>query len=314
VAGNSRGELTDCSFRGTPAEADHHAGEITREHLVKEIALGLDHHLVDALLVVLEDSEVRAQRCQLQGSLGHGLLVRGATGEFDELTIAGSVYYGLLLEDGADPVLRDCRLQDTGENGVVALGNAAGTLIGCEITGSSTYATDEDGWAQVFLAGGARTALVDTDVRDGHAAGVVVTGATTAPRLDDCRIDGNAGTGLLVSAGARPHLSNCRVADNGGPGLALLTGAAGIYDRCTVTDNGGHGVRIGPGASPALHACTVARNAGAGISAEAGSAGRIAASTLGANGLAPLVRARTSTLVVSEDTVVASGEEAEDGG
>lgn len=302
--GGSGGLLEDCLLFGTPAAVDHHAGAVTREHLQQEIALGVDHHLVEGLLEIRDGSDPVVRRCEIRDALGHGISVRAARGVLEDTVVRSSVYYAVFLEDGADPVLRRCRLLDSGENGLVAFADAAGRLEDCELRGNGAFAGGTEGWAQVLLTEGSSTTFVHTTIQGGSDAGVVINGATTTGRFTDCDILDNEGVGVSVSAGAHPTFEACRIGRNGAVGVTLATGARGHFVDCTITSNAGHGVRIGAGASPSLTACRVEGNGGSGVAAVSGAGGLLQASHLSANGQSDLARARGADLVVSDDTVV----------
>ena len=274
--------IADCVILGTPAEADHHAAEITREHLVPEVMAGIDHHLLGSLIELRDGASPTITDCEVRGALGSGISWRDAGGQLSRVTVTGSVFYGLLLDDRARPELFDCRIEDSGENGLFARDHALAWLTRCDLIENGRYSSADAAWPQVALTRGAITMLRDCTLTGGGAAGVEVTGAGSQVGLADCQVSGSAGIGVDVSNGGVALLVDSQVQGHGGEGVRLRDGGRAELTGCAVKDNGGIGVRVDTAADGQLANCEITANRRQGVVFADGSRGRLQA--VGATG------------------------------
>jgi hypothetical protein len=273
--GESDALIQDCVLMGTPAEVDHHAGEVNREHLERELTVGIDHHVLESLVEVLDGAAPHMRRCRLENALGHGLHVQEAGGRFEQVTITGSVMFGMLFEDDADPELIDCLITGSGENGLFSWRGAKGRVTGGAFGGNGRFGEGANGWAQVVLTEGARTVLRDVEISDGVAGGVDASGVETLAGLAGCTLTRNGGDGLRIHVGATAVLERAVVTDNGGAGLRATSGSVVELDRCTLSRNGGEGVRVQSAARVTLDRAVVEANRRYGVVFDGGSSGSL---------------------------------------
>jgi len=289
VTDRSQGVFESCTIMGTPMEADHHIGGMTRDHIATELRDGTDHHILTGLVTVEDHSEPVFRRCLIVNSLGHGLLVRDAGGLFEESEIVGSVFYNVFLADEATPVFRRCYVRNAGENGVFSWLGSAGLFEHCTLEANGSYTEDRNRWAQVVLADGATTRFVDSLLVDGGGAGFVSSGLETTGELLRCEVTGNGGVGVSVAAGGDPRVHHTVIADNGGDGLWMTRGGLGDIQDVVVRSNGGLGARIDQYAAPRLSRCQLLQNAEGGLLVRRSAAPRISESSVTANEGAGLV-------------------------
>jgi hypothetical protein len=299
LLGESDARIEDCVLMGTPAEVDHHAGEVNREHLERELTVGIDHHVLESLVEVLDGATPVMRRCRLENALGHGLHVQEAGGRFEDVTIAGSVMFGMLFEDGADPELIDCLITGSGENGLFSWRGAGGRMTGGAFGGNGRFGEGANSWAQVVLTEGARTLLRDVEISDGVAGGVDASGVETLAGLSDCTLTRNGGDGLRVHVGATALLEGAVITDNGGAGLRATSGSVVELNRCTLSRNGGEGVRVQSAARVSLDRAVVEQNRRYGVVFDGGSSGSLIDSVVEGN--------RVQDVVIGEGAEVEGG-------
>jgi hypothetical protein len=284
VTRRSRGLFQNCTVSGTPMEADHHAGGMTRDHIATELRDGTDHHILTGLVTVEGQSAPIFRDCLLEKALGHGLLIQDSSPEFEETEIVGSVFYNVFMTDGAAPVFRRCTIRDAGENGLFSWLGAGGLLEQCLLAGNGTYTEDRNRWAQVILADAATTRFVDCTIRGGGGAGVVVSGFHTGGEFLRCEVSGHRGAGISVSAGGNPQVHHSAVRDNGGDGLWVTRGGTGVYQDLEFTGNGGHGAYFDQEGRATLVRCALSENARGGLLARELATPRLESCTVDRNG------------------------------
>jgi F-box protein 11 len=143
---------------------------------------------------------------------------------------------GLLVQDGAHPVVEDCRF----------IGHA---FVGVAVKGQATRATlrrclAADGKQGGFVFYDGAGGVMEGCEASGNArSGVaIITGA--APLLRDCTLRDNRQPGLLVHENGRGRVEGGRIAGNGGAGVFVRTGGAIEITGCTITGNGYEAVWI----------------------------------------------------------------------
>ncbi|MDG2148662.1 MAG: right-handed parallel beta-helix repeat-containing protein [Planctomycetota bacterium] len=265
ISRNSRGQFDQCTVSGTPMEADHHVGNMTRDHIATELRDGTDHHILTGLLTVESQSSPVFRDCLIENSLGHGLLIRDSSPLFESTRIVGSVFYNIFLTDRAAPTFRHCSIRNAGENGLFSWTGSGGLFEKCLLEGNGKYRDDKNNWAQVVLADASTTRFLDCIVRGGGGAGVVASGFGTRGEFLRCEIIDHAGPGISVSAGGNPKIHHTKVRNNGGTGLWITRGGQGHYQDLEITGNGGFGALFEEEASAPLKHCQLELNAKGGM-------------------------------------------------
>ena len=130
------------------------------------------------------------------------LCAGSARPELRNLDLAGSPT-GLLVEDGADPLLTGVTVR-SGQIGVRAVGGR-GRLVECELTGLSRSALSWSGSAVLTV----ERSLVADCGRIGQA------GDHAQPRLVDCDLTAGGGVAFTLSGSARLSLTGSRVRNTG---------------------------------------------------------------------------------------------------
>lgn len=137
---------------------------------------------------------------------------------------------GLLVHDGAQPVVEACRF----------VGHA---LVGVAVTGQATRATLRRCVAENGKEGGFH-------FYDG-AGGV----------MEGCEAIGNAFAGVQIKTGAAPLLRDCTLRDNRQSGLFVYEDGRGRVEGGRIAGNGRAGVLVQEGGAPEVTGCTITANA-----------------------------------------------------
>ncbi|GAA4215799.1 right-handed parallel beta-helix repeat-containing protein [Actinocatenispora rupis] len=166
---------------------------------------------------------------------GHGVvLTDGASAELVDCTVAHTAGTGVYVGDRARLVLRDARLNDTGDDAV--------RLVGAEPAGDG----DEGCVAEV----------TGTIVSRGAAHGLAAYGAARAT-VATCTVDGAARSGLIAEAGARLTADGCTVSASGSTALVARGTARVTAADCTLARAGANGVFVDGEARAVLRGCEV---------------------------------------------------------
>jgi SpoVK/Ycf46/Vps4 family AAA+-type ATPase len=139
-------------------------------------------------------------------------------------------------------------LRDARGNGVLANGEAQGTIEDCHIATTSKPA--------IALEGDSATRIVRTTVRD-CAVGVYVTSGSR-PVLEELSVsDITAGPGIVLASGADPLLRRCRTARTKDNGLAVTERSRGTFEDCEFAGSSAPAIKVVGSSSPSLSATTV---------------------------------------------------------
>ncbi len=265
ASGGSAGLFEGCTVSGTPMEADHHTGGMTRDHIATELRDGTDHHILTGLVFIEQESTPTFRDCTIENALGHGLLILAAAPRFEDSRIVGSVFYNIFMTDAAQPHFLRTSVLDAGENGIFSWLGSEGVFDDCTINGNGSYTEDRNRWAQVVLADGATTRFLKCRIEQGGGAAVVSSGFETRGDFLGCSISGHGGVGVSVSAGGNPSVESCTIADNGGHGVWITRGGAGVFRATDITGNKGLGLLVDQSADTSLMGCLLAANEQGGV-------------------------------------------------
>jgi SpoVK/Ycf46/Vps4 family AAA+-type ATPase len=254
------------------------------------------------------------------GGVGVDVAGPGAV-ELTGVLLARTGGVALRVAGGADPVVRDCRVEDTAGSGIAVTGRSRGTFAGCQIrrtggdgvwvgggadpafTGCTVQGSRANGLAVADAAAGTFTGLV---VRDAARHGVEVRSAANplirsatvtgsggygiavlkdaCGRLEKSTVDGSGLAGLHSESGGYPDVRSTRFLRGAGTGVVVATGGKASLRGCEVAGSGGTGVLVEAGADLSLSRTAVTGSRGAGVHLSAGAAGRFSGCEISENG------------------------------
>jgi parallel beta-helix repeat protein len=194
--------------------------------------------------------------------------------------IAGGAGPGILIRDGADPVVRGNRLDGTG---LVVSAGGNGTITGnsiVEAAGASVLVRGGadpslgdnviEGGGGVVFAEGALGSLIGNRLLAADATGIrVTTGAS--PRIIDNTIEGAKEAGIFVYDGGGGRIEGNTIAGSGLSGVVIAGGGTPEVVANTIRDNAEHGVLVVEGSRALLEGNQIVGNQGHGIALGAAS-------------------------------------------
>jgi parallel beta-helix repeat protein len=137
--------------------------------------------------------------------------------------------------EGAEPILRRCKIHGGNQTGVLVCDGAAGTLESCDIFGHSS-----DG---VTIKTSGNPTLRGCRVHDNKEAGVWFheQGLGT---LEDCELFGNGVPNVHVKNGANPTVRGCRIHGGKIHGVAVEEQGRGTFEACDIFQNANAGFEV----------------------------------------------------------------------
>ncbi|OLR95283.1 right-handed parallel beta-helix repeat-containing protein [Actinokineospora bangkokensis] len=153
-------------------------------------------------------------RCSVTSST-MGVVVDGSTGRVDSTTITDIAGDGVVVGQGADPVLTNCTIEGCGQRGVYVHSYARPVLEGCDISRTAAEG--------VAVAQQSKPSVRRTRIHDTRGPGVSF-GPGCAGSVEECHLDNTAAPGIAVAPGASPTVvePTRKPASTGEPGLDEL--------------------------------------------------------------------------------------------
>ncbi|MEV7028118.1 right-handed parallel beta-helix repeat-containing protein, partial [Kitasatospora sp. NPDC093558] len=163
---------------------------------------------------------------------------------------------GVVVRDGANPLLRRLSVTAAAGHGVEVLRDGRGRIEDATVVDSG-----RDG---VRIEDGANTYVGGSTVRGSKGCGISV-GAEGVATLRDVEAEDNAHDGVSVEHDGELTATRAGLRANRRHGLHLLPGARATLTGCRMTGNGVDGVRSESAEPVRLTDCVVAENEGAGL-------------------------------------------------
>ncbi|WP_020673990.1 right-handed parallel beta-helix repeat-containing protein [Amycolatopsis nigrescens] len=154
----------------------------------------------------------------------HGLVLEGASGVVENVTIDDVAADGVIVGLGADPVLRSCRVSGCGQRGLYIYQHARPAVENCRISAT--------GQAAIVVAHRSEPVLRHTSVRDAHGVGIDV-GPGCGGSIEACDIENTAEPAIRLHGTASTKVVAEPTGPSGGAGpletlLAELDGMIGL--------------------------------------------------------------------------------------
>ena len=149
----------------------------------------------------------------------------------------------------ANPMIKNCRIHDGKDAGVVVYENGEGTIEDCDIFANKLG---------VGISEGGNPLVKKCQIHDGKDAGVVVyeNGEGT---IEDCDIFANK-LGVGISEGGNPLVKKCQIHDGKESGVYVYENGEGTIEDCDVFANYYSGVEVEQGGNPLVKHCKINRN------------------------------------------------------
>ncbi|MFF4652820.1 right-handed parallel beta-helix repeat-containing protein [Streptomyces sp. NPDC001380] len=205
-------------------------------------------------------------RTRVERVAGAGVLMQGeSSGTFDGCSVSRTGGPAVLVRTPAHPLLTDCRLHDTGAQGLRVEdppGRAGAPAPAAPAEEPSSAGQEEH-----------RVRLERCEVFATAHEGVLLSGGAAA-RLRDCHVRETGGAGITAADDARLELDGVRVVDAGGTALAVVDRAEAVGRNCTLARPAANGLHAVGAVSVRIDGSEVSRTAftavhlGGGASAE----------------------------------------------
>ncbi|WP_433175023.1 right-handed parallel beta-helix repeat-containing protein [Actinoallomurus sp. CA-150999] len=187
------------------------------------------------------------QDCHIRESPEHGVRVDERADLFAERTrIERARMTGVSVE-GADAVLRECRISDV--------------EMGAQITTRHRPLLDACDFSDVVRTGvevGPDTGVL---IRGGRVSGTGSAGffldEGSEAWIEDVEICDTEGSALVIWTGARPRVRSVTIARCGKNGVYMNEGAAGVLEDCDISETGFPALYVGAHATPTVRRCLV---------------------------------------------------------
>ncbi|MEV5753064.1 right-handed parallel beta-helix repeat-containing protein [Actinoallomurus sp. NPDC052308] len=187
------------------------------------------------------------QDCHVRETPEHGVRVDERADLFAERTrIERARLAGVSIE-GADAVLRECRISDV-EMGAQITTRHRPLLDDCDVSDVARTGIEVGPDTGVLIRGG--------KVSRTGSAGIFLDEGSDA-WIEDAEICDTEGSALVIWTGARPRVRSVTIARCGKNGVYLNEGAAGVLEDCDISETGFPSLYVGPHATPTVRRCLV---------------------------------------------------------
>ncbi len=151
-----------------------------------------------------------------------------AHGTFERCTVTGNGSAGFTVNEGGDPVARDCMIINGKSAGVFVYSKGRGTFERCTVTGNEH--------AGVAVRDGGDPTFRDCTLTDGKDAGLYVYDGGKGA-FERCTVSGNAKAGITVDDGGDPILTDCSFERNGWHGVDVRASGGATIVGCRAVGN-----------------------------------------------------------------------------
>ncbi|MFL6051744.1 MAG: right-handed parallel beta-helix repeat-containing protein [Actinoallomurus sp.] len=185
--------------------------------------------------------------CHVRETPEHGVRVDERADLFAERTrIERARLAGVSIE-GADAVLRECRISDV-EMGAQITTRHRPLLDDCDFSDVARTGIEVGPDTGVLIRGG--------KVSGTGSAGVFIDEGSEA-WIEDAEICDTEGSALVIWTGARPRVRSVTIARSGKNGVYINEGAAGVLEDCDISETGFPALYVGPHATPTVRRCLI---------------------------------------------------------
>ncbi|MCO5971958.1 right-handed parallel beta-helix repeat-containing protein [Actinoallomurus soli] len=215
------------------------------------------------------DSATRVARTSVRDCATGVYVTSGSRPTLEEVSVSDiTAGPGIVLADGADPLLRRCRTARTKGSGLSVTERSRGTFENCEFAGSTAPG--------IHVAGSSSPTLNAATVRDcADASASVLLAEDSVPEFDRLEVVDAAGTAVAIRSGANPLVRNATISAPGGTGVEVTEDGRGRLEHCVVERSGGAAVRIASGANVTFRDCEFRSPGDAGVSVDSGGMGAL---------------------------------------
>lgn len=192
-------------------------------------------------LVVTGGAQPVLRGCRIHGGKTGVYAYGGGAGLIEDCTIFGHSAAEVQIRQGANPLLRRCKIRDGQAFGVYVYEEGLGRLEECDIFGCTQ--------AGVVAFQGGHPTLRRCLIHDGAAEGIYVL-AEGRGQFEECDVFGQRRAGVALLQTAAPLLLHCKIHDGEAAGIYVSEGARGQVRECEIFRNAGAGIEVEGGGDP----------------------------------------------------------------
>ena len=228
-------------------------GEGDRERIVVVTAKGNALHC-DAPMARISGMRFRREA----GGEKFGIWIDGSAVEIDDCVVESLSWACVGISGaGSSPSLRRCELRQGASFGLMVYQGAQPVVEECEMLGNAE--------AGLFVEGKATRAVLRRCVsRESKQTGYHFHDGAGGV-MERCEAISNGLSGIYITAGADPVLRDCLLRSNAEAGAVVFEAGRGRFESCVIEANGAVGVAVQEGGAPEVMGCTIRGNADAAV-------------------------------------------------
>jgi parallel beta-helix repeat protein len=115
-----------------------------------------------------------------------------------------------------------------------------------------------------------RLKLIECDITSDTLACVAISGHSTHPEIQSCRLHDANGSGLLIERNAQGTIENCCIFGNSYPNIAIRQYADPVIRKCKIYGGKNHGILVWEYGTGTIEDCDIFGNAYDGVKAKDG--------------------------------------------
>lgn len=148
----------------------------------------------------------------------------------------------------AQPIIRHCKIHDSGMNGICIYQQGQGTVEDCDIFGNS--------YPGIALVKGGSSLIRRCKIHDGRSGGVLVQ-ENSQSVVEDCDIFANRLAEVAIEEKGNPAIRNCKIHHGQGNGIRIFKQGEGTIEGCDIFANTLAGVEIAEAGNPSIRNCKI---------------------------------------------------------
>jgi parallel beta-helix repeat protein len=151
----------------------------------------------------------------------------------------------------ANPVIKNCQIHDSKENGIFVFDNGQGRVEDCDISGN--------GLSGVEIKNNGNPIIRGCKVHDNKSGGIFVHGNGQAT-VEDCDISANTLAGVTIEDSSNPIIRGCKIRNGASDGVLVSKNGQGTVENCDVSGNAYSGIEIRENGNPVVRQCKISQN------------------------------------------------------
>ncbi|MFD3450010.1 right-handed parallel beta-helix repeat-containing protein [Microbacteriaceae bacterium 4G12] len=191
------------------------------------------------------------QRCIISnnGNDGCGILIgNNAQGIIEGCFIYENGYSNIIIMGGANPLIRDCKIYSSNQNGVWVKNQGRGTIENCEIYCNA--------YPNIQIAEQGNPMIRSCYIYEGQQNGVWIKEQGRGT-IENCEIYDNASANIEIVTKGNPVIRNSKIYNGERSGIWIDSEACGTIENCEIYSNTYANIGISTQADPVIRSCYI---------------------------------------------------------